>query len=54
MYDDTTLPGQAHQVIDTRVRRASEARRARAARVRGQQRHRLADQLRAVAERLDT
>jgi hypothetical protein len=53
VHDETTLlPDQARQVIDERVRRASEARTART--LRGTRRHRLAQQLRSVAERLDT
>jgi len=52
MYDDSSLlPSAARQVIDDRVRHATEARRARAARP--HRRHRLAEQLRSVAERLD-
>lgn len=53
MHDDSTLPDQARLVIDDRVRRADQDRTARLARVRGRRRHRLAEQLRSVAERLD-
>ncbi len=45
------LADQARQTIDERVRRASDARLARRARTTG--RHRLAGQLRSVADRLD-
>lgn len=47
------LAYEARQVIDHRVRAASDARTARTARGRGHRRHRLAEQLRSVAERLD-
>ncbi len=49
----TLLPYEARHVIDTRVRRAADARTARSARTPGARRHRLAEQLRTVAERLD-
>lgn len=49
----TLLPYEARQVIDARIRGAADARTARTARPHGRRRHRLAEQLRSVAERLD-
>ena len=55
MNDNPTLLSyEARQVMTRRVRAATEARTARGVRgVRGTRRHRLAQQLRSVAERLD-
>ena len=47
------LPYEARQIIDQRIRTAADARTARSARSAGSGRHRLAAQLRSVAERLD-
>lgn len=47
------LPYEARQIIDARIRSAADARTARSARPPGRRRHRLAEQLRSVAERLD-
>lgn len=48
----STLPDEARFRIDDRVRNAAQARTARAASS-GRRRHRLAQQLRTVADRLD-
>ncbi len=60
MYDASSLlPDEAHLRIDDRVRRAAADRTARTARATrppaapGRRRHRLAQQLRSVADRLD-
>ncbi len=50
----TLLPYEARQVIDQRLRTAASARAVRRTRAPGGRRHRLAEQLRSVAERLDT
>lgn len=49
----STLPDQARFSIDERVRNASQERVARAAARPGRRRHRFAEQLRSVADRLD-
>ena len=49
----SSLPDQARFQIDDRVRSATEARMARAADRSGRRRHRLAQQLRSVADRLE-
>ncbi len=47
------LPYEARNVIDQRLRTAASVRAARSALSPGRRRHRLAEQLRSVAERLD-
>ena len=48
------LPDEARLVIDHRLRSAAAARTVRSTRPSGGRRHRLAAQLRYVADRLDT
>ncbi|MGA8845735.1 MAG: hypothetical protein WB471_03880 [Nocardioides sp.] len=47
------LPSQARHLIEQRLRTAAAERVARSTRSPGGRRHRLAEQLRSVAERLD-
>lgn len=54
MYENfSNLPDQARLSIEERVRAASRARAAREADRPARRRHRLAQQLRSVADRLD-
>ena len=54
MYDSLSLlPDEARRLIEDRVRNAAHARTARHAIRTGRRRHRLAQQLRSVADRLD-
>lgn len=49
----SALPDQARFQIDERVRAAADARMAKSADRPGRRRHRFAEQLRSVADRLD-